>query len=120
MPPPPTAPCLDQCVNMATINESTGSSDSTAQAAADDAFRREAEAAGANVSQWDNGSGDHYGVHVHTYRKVLHCAESSIVFHLPEADVELVAGSSMEIAPGTPHSADVGTAGIRCIEAHFS
>lgn len=82
-------------------------------------FRQEMEAAGATVSSWGNGPGDRYGLHSHSYRKVLYCAQGSIVFHLPEADVELVAGSRLVIDPSTAHSAEVGGAGVRCVEAHL-
>lgn len=86
----------------------------------EDDFRREMEAAGATVSFWGNGPGDHYAVHAHSYRKVLCCLQGSIVFHLPDADVELVPGMRMVIDPGTAHSADVGAHGVRCAEAQFA
>lgn len=75
--------------------------------------------AGATVSVWANGPGDHYSVHTHGYRKVLCCLQGGIVFHLPDADVALGPGARTIIEPGTPHSADVGTQGVRCAEAHF-
>lgn len=83
----------------------------------EEAFRREMEAAGATVTSWENGPGDHYAIHSHSYRKVLLCLRGSIVFHLPEADVELGTGSCMVVDSGTAHSADVGEAGVRCVEA---
>jgi quercetin dioxygenase-like cupin family protein len=83
-------------------------------------FRQEMEGAGALVvSVWGNGPGDRYGVHSHPYRKVLGCLEGSIVFHLPEENVELGAGQRLTIDPETPHSATVGPGGVRCAEARF-
>lgn len=102
---------------MAPIDEPTH--EPTDPFADEEEFRREMRAAGATVSSWANGPGDRYGVHSHPYRKVLWCVDGSIVFHLPEADVELTAGSRVVIGPGTDHSAEVGSAGVRCAEAQF-
>jgi quercetin dioxygenase-like cupin family protein len=86
----------------------------------EDRFRDEMALAGAaTVSVWANRSGDTYAPHAHAYRKVLCCLDGSIVFHLPDGDASLGAGDQLEIAPHTRHSASVGSAGVRCAEAHF-
>jgi quercetin dioxygenase-like cupin family protein len=82
-------------------------------------FRRDMEGAGASVSQWGNAAGDRYAAHSHPYRKVLCCLAGSIVFHLPDADVELSACRSLSIDAGRVHSATVGPEGVRCVEARF-
>jgi quercetin dioxygenase-like cupin family protein len=67
---------------------------------------------------WSNGPGDRYAAHSHGYEKVLYCVDGSITFVL-EADghrLELKPGDRMVLAPGTVHSAVVGTAGCTCIE----
>lgn len=86
----------------------------------EDRFRDEMARAGAtSVSVWANAPGDTYAPHSHTYRKVLCCLDGSIVFHLPDGDAQLEAGSRTEIEPGTRHSASVGPDGVRCAEARF-
>lgn len=77
------------------------------------------ESVGATVSVWANPPGVDYSSHAHGYRKVLYCLRGSIVFHLPDADMELAAGRRMVIEPGTVHSASVGPDGVRCAEARF-
>jgi mannose-6-phosphate isomerase-like protein (cupin superfamily) len=79
----------------------------------DETFRAE----GLSPHGWGNGPGDTYGTHSHSYHKVLYCVSGSIVFHTPDGDVELVAGDRLELPPGTPHSATVGTSGCECMEA---
>jgi nickel-type superoxide dismutase maturation protease len=82
-------------------------------------FTEEMAAAGRPVSVWANGPGDTYGVHTHSYGKILCCLEGSITFHTDKGDVALEAGDRMVLPPGTPHSATVGTKGTRCAEAHI-
>lgn len=72
---------------------------------------------GLSPSWWSNGPGDRYGRHSHPYRKVLVCAEGSIVFHLDDRDVALTAGDRLELEPQTHHAATVGPDGVRCVEA---
>jgi quercetin dioxygenase-like cupin family protein len=69
------------------------------------------------VRWWSNAPGDRYERHDHPYHKVLYCAEGSIVFHLPDGDVELRSGDRLDIEPGMPHAATVGPDGVRCVEA---
>ncbi|HEV3474159.1 MAG TPA: cupin domain-containing protein [Actinomycetota bacterium] len=66
---------------------------------------------------WSNAAGDRYGWHAHDYRKVLYCAEGSIVFHLRDGDIELGPGDRLEVDPGTDHAATVGPHGVKCVEA---
>jgi quercetin dioxygenase-like cupin family protein len=66
---------------------------------------------------WSNEPGDRYGWHAHHYRKVLYCAEGSIVFHLRDGDVELGPGDRLDVDPGTEHAATVGSGGVTCVEA---
>jgi quercetin dioxygenase-like cupin family protein len=76
--------------------------------------------AGHPVSEWSNAPGDTYSPHSHGYRKLLCCLQGSIVFHLPDGDLELTQGERMDLEPGVVHSATVGPAGVRCVEAHVS
>jgi quercetin dioxygenase-like cupin family protein len=47
----------------------------------------------------------------------LFCVDGSITFHTPDGDVELHPGDRLDLPPGTPHSATVGTSGVTCMEA---
>jgi quercetin dioxygenase-like cupin family protein len=79
-----------------------------------EAFRTE----GCSASRrWENPPGDTYGLHSHGYHKVLFCLRGSIVFHLPDGDVELRAGDRLDLEPGTEHAATVGPDGVSCVEA---
>lgn len=77
-------------------------------------------AAGLTVSEWSNAPDDTYSSHAHPYRKLLSCLEGSIVFHLAAGDVPLAAGDRLDLEAGVVHSATVGAAGVRCVEAHVS
>ncbi len=66
---------------------------------------------------WSNSPGFHYDEHTHPYHKVLFCTAGSITFHTPDADIELFAGDRLDLPPGTPHSATVGSDGVACWEA---
>ena len=85
-----------------------------------DGFLDEMRGFGHPVSEWSNSPGDTYAPHSHGYRKILCCLEGSIVFHLPDRDLELSRGERMDLEPGVVHSATVGPAGVRCAEAHVS
>ena len=67
---------------------------------------------------WSNAPGYEYGGHDHPYDKVLICVEGSITFHTPDADIDLVPGSRLDLPAGTAHSATVGPEGVTCMEAH--
>ena len=76
---------------------------------------------GLSASEWGNGPGDVYSEHRHAYDKVLVAASGSITFHLSELrrDVELREGERLDLPAGTLHGATVGSAGVRCLEAHL-
>ena len=78
-------------------------------------------AEGLSASAWGNAPGDTYGAHHHAYDKVVVAATGSITFHLTELDRDVVldAGQRLELPAGTMHGATVGSAGVRCLEAHL-
>jgi quercetin dioxygenase-like cupin family protein len=80
------------------------------------------EGEGLAASTWANGPGDRYGAHRHAFDKVLVAVRGSIVFRLPELgrDVELRSGDRLHLPAGTLHAADVGPAGVVCLEAHLA
>ena len=86
-----------------------------------DDLRARLEADGLHPSTWGNGPDERYAEHRHDYDKVLVAESGSIVFHLPAtgASVELRAGDRLEPPAGAIHGADVGTEGVRCLEAHL-
>lgn len=69
---------------------------------------------------WSNEAGYEYAEHEHEYHKSLFCAEGSITFVMtPTGEaLELYPGDRLDLPPGWPHTAAVGTAGVRCVEAH--
>lgn len=83
-------------------------------------WAEEMRAAGHPVSEWSNGPDYRYAPHSHEYKKILRCLEGSIVFHLGDGDVALQRGDEVVVEAGVEHSASVGSAGVRCAEAHVS
>ena len=77
-------------------------------------------AEGLGAYAWQNGPGDVYTPHRHTYDKVLFCTQGGIRFDLPEEgrSVELRPGDRLDLAAGTAHAAVVGPDGVTCLEAH--
>jgi uncharacterized protein YjlB len=77
--------------------------------------------AGLDPGEWANGPGDRYSSHRHGYDKVIAVAAGSIVFGLPGlgSRIELETGDRLELPAGTDHDAQVGPAGVRCLEAHL-
>lgn len=75
---------------------------------------------GLDAQGWSNGPGDRYDAHSHGYDKVIVVANGSIVFELPGSGqrIELATGDRLELPAGTIHRADVGSAGVSCLEAH--
>ena len=73
-------------------------------------------AEGLDWQQWSNGPGYRYAEHLHPYHKVLFCTLGSIVFHVPDGDVEMKPGDRLDLPAGTPHSASVGPDGATCME----
>ncbi len=86
------------------------------RARAEAAFQEE----GLNPQTWSNEPGYVYGEHQHPYHKVLFCIDGSITFHTPDGDIALGPGDRLDLAPGTPHSATVGTSGVTCMESQRS
>lgn len=72
-------------------------------------------------ASWSNGAGDRYAAHDHRYDNVIVCVAGSIVFGLPATDesVSLSVGDRLELPEGTRHDAQVGPAGVTCLEAHL-
>lgn len=82
-----------------------------------DAIREAFANEGLEPSTWSNGPGFRYASHTHPYHKVLYCVSGSITFHTPDGDTNLAAGDRLDLPPGTPHSATVGSDGVTCMEA---
>ena len=82
-------------------------------------FAAEMLAAGHPTAGWSNGPGYSYPAHSHAYEKILCCVEGSIVFHLEGRDELLSPGDRLVVEAGVVHSATVGDAGVRCLEAHL-
>ena len=84
------------------------------------AIRRLLSNEGLQAYAWSNGPGDVYRVHDHSYHKVIYVIEGSITFILPDSDQRLllVAGDRLELPPRVRHGAEVGPAGVACLEAH--
>jgi quercetin dioxygenase-like cupin family protein len=75
---------------------------------------------GLSAYAWSNGPGDVYGVHSHTYNKVIYVVEGSITFTLPDRseEVQLERGDRLDLPAGVRHGARVGSQGVMCLEAH--
>ncbi len=86
-----------------------------------DQARRHLASEGIGVQTWGNLPGDRYAPHAHGYDKVLVVVEGSITFRLTELGVahELRAGDRLDLPSGVSHAADVGPAGVRCLEGHL-
>jgi quercetin dioxygenase-like cupin family protein len=74
---------------------------------------------GLDPGAWSNGPGDQYAAHDHAYDKVIVVTSGSITFGLDEGATELVTGDRLELPAETSHDADVGPAGVVCLEAHL-
>lgn len=76
---------------------------------------------GLDPGRWSNGPGDRYAVHEHGYDKVIAVERGTIRFGLPATgeSIGLVAGDRLELPAATPHDAEVGPAGVACLEAHL-
>ena len=85
---------------------------------ADSALRDAFRAEGLSPYAWSNGPGDRYGVHTHTYDKVLYCARGSITFQVEGEDVTMKPGDRLDLPAGTAHGALVGPEGCTCLEAY--
>ena len=85
---------------------------------ADSALRDAFRAEGLSPYAWSNGPGDRYGVHTHSYDKVLYCARGSITFQVEGEDVTMRPGDRLDLPAGTAHGALVGPEGCTCLEGH--
>lgn len=90
-------------------------------ATSENVLRSRLSAEGLTASAWGNGPFDRYPEHRHDYDKVLVAASGDITFHLPELglDIPLRPGDRLDLPAGTLHAADVGAAGVTCLEAHL-
>ena len=81
---------------------------------------RRMRAAGMDPGAWSNGPGDQYGVHEHSYDKVIVVTAGSIRFGLPGLGtaVELAEGDRLDLPAGIRHDAVAGPSGVACLEAH--
>ena len=78
---------------------------------------------GLTPSRWSNGPHAVYGMHDHSYGKVLVVASGSMTFTIrggPTRVVAMKAGDRLALPPHTPHSAAVGPDGVVCLEAHVA
>jgi quercetin dioxygenase-like cupin family protein len=84
------------------------------------AIRRVLAEEGLQPYSWSNGPHDIYGVHDHSYHKVIYVVEGSITFVLPDLGQRLLLreGDRLELPPRTRHGAEVGPNGVVCLEAH--
>ena len=73
---------------------------------------------GVEPHAWSNGPGDRYAAHEHGHTKVLMCAAGSITFLVgaDERPLILQPGDGFVLPPGTRHAAEVGPAGVTCLE----
>lgn len=74
---------------------------------------------GLHPSAWSNGPGDRYAAHAHGYDKVLATESGSITFIVGPDRIDMDAGDRLDLPAGTVHAAEVGPAGVRCLEAHL-
>ena len=76
---------------------------------------------GIEVTSWGNRPGDRYAPHAHAFDKVLVVVDGSITFRLTETGgaYELSEGDRLDLPSSTMHAADVGAAGVRCLEGHL-
>jgi quercetin dioxygenase-like cupin family protein len=84
------------------------------------AIRKVLAEEGLQAYSWSNGPHDVYGVHDHSYHKVIYVLEGSITFLLPDVSQEFLLrqGDRLELPPRTRHGAQVGPGGVVCLEAH--
>ena len=72
-------------------------------------------------SFWTGAPGQLFGWHEHSETKILYAVSGSLTFTLRDgSSYELTAGDRIDLDARTDHSATVGDAGVRCIEAYRS
>ncbi len=93
---------------------------SSATAPDEAAIRKILDAEGLQPYLWSNAPGDVYGVHSHTYQKVIYVVKGSITFGLPDSKERILlnAGDRLDLPAGISHNAVVGSKGVVCLEAH--
>ena len=81
----------------------------------------ELEESGHSYYRWSNAPGDTYQAHEHSYHKVILVERGSITFHFPELDqsITLAQDDRLDFPAGVLHSAEVGSSGVACLEAHL-
>jgi quercetin dioxygenase-like cupin family protein len=74
---------------------------------------------GLEFYSWSNGPGDEYGVHTHSYFKIIYVFKGSITMDFPEDGqrVTMNPGDRLELTAGVSHSALVGPEGVSCFES---
>jgi hypothetical protein len=77
---------------------------------------------GIAVSAWADGPGDRYAAHAHDFDKILVIVEGSISIRLIALGTTqlLQAGDRLDLPAGMSHAAEVGPAGVRCLEGHLA
>jgi quercetin dioxygenase-like cupin family protein len=70
---------------------------------------------------WSNGPGDKYSPHAHSYDKVIFVVRGTITWILPDLNqrFETHPGDRIDLPKATRHAAEVGPAGVTCLEAHL-
>jgi quercetin dioxygenase-like cupin family protein len=66
---------------------------------------------------WSNAPLDVYPPHDHPYHKVLYVLFGSITFGVGGQTLTLGPGDRLDLPPGIVHTAEVGEAGVVCLEA---
>ena len=68
---------------------------------------------------WENTPNYRYAIRSHGYAKVMYVIEGTMEVSLPDSNqrVRLRSGDRIEIPPGIRHSAIIGSAGAKCVEA---
>lgn len=74
-------------------------------------------AEGLDSTWWSNGPFDKYPPHEHPYHKVLYVLFGSITFGVDGRQVTLRPGDRLDLPAGIVHDAQVGEAGVVCVEA---
>jgi quercetin dioxygenase-like cupin family protein len=72
---------------------------------------------GLAARMWSNAPFDSYPPHEHDYHKVLYVLFGSITFGIGERNVTLKTGDRLDLPAGVVHDAQVGEAGVVCLEA---
>lgn len=68
---------------------------------------------------WDNAPNHRYAVRSHGYDKVLFVVEGSLEITLPDSNqrARMRPGDRVELPAGVRHGINVGSTGVKCVEA---